>query len=1075
MHFLVAAFSLDHLISSYLLLAIFALIALLAILSYPIGLLGWLFRQIGALAKGCATLGFRVWRVLFSWAPWPVFLALVGALHYLAWSDGEYPNLRLILAALGLMFMGVVACLAYVYLDLERYEVGRGYKTLYNPLKGQEIAVDLARYGSRVGIPLLAVATLATVSGFALLNQGLYQTIGRDWYALKVDRSGSSGAATVAGAVGSLSASQPQGAWTAAATLSTLPAAPDEPGYSDFLAYTLINLSRVVDLLDIAHTYNVAHITYVHQARWPASTLLILFKLFFTFVLLQQIFTSVRQYKLLGEAVQEYWSPHPPIQERARSILAQFGDSAVKPLLESLKSVQFLTAEQRAQLPPLLADMGPTVSPVLVKQLRDPNENVRAISVTALGHLHALEALPAMARLAQDSSEWVRQGLVEALEIICRSGTHVIQKKLYLRLAFQASRRWVGWVVRFRRWVLRHRLANPVELAVTTLRALAVDQATMVRSKAVLALGQLGPGAKSAAPELTRLLQDEDESVRCQAAEVLAKVSGGSAETVTALSSLLADASAEVRMAAARALGSLKDDAAPAVPRLVPLLQDPEEPVRQTVAEALSQIGHLEEQEQQLVKGLTSRDNVVRAQTAEALGTIGATAADTVPALIEALKDSNDRVRVKAAQALGKMGEAAAESVPALIQALRDEDSRVGTQAAQALGQVGETARAALPALQDALRHLNVELRAQAASALGKLGRAASSALPALRQAAHDKEGVVRSQAVLSLGELGSRDAAVEFCLLDALEDPDPQVRVAAVTSLGRRELPSDAVINALLTALQDTNHQIKVEVTRVLPRLAGGTPAVVEGLCELLKDDTPEVQVSAVLALGKLGPPAQAAGEPLLRALQTGAAPLREQVLRAFALIQPPQALTAFQAGLKDGEADLRKLASAGLMKTPEIPQEVLPALVEALKDPEVQVRSNVASVLSRLGKLPDEAIPLLIECTSNADDGLRLNAMRALQAVSPEVVRDVIPRLIDDTNVHVRLLAARFLLTVDVNHARAVEVVTEALGDPGQQLRKRAQEVIESLRAEGIQFRESTGEATSSAKGSGTSPTGL
>src|SRR5262249_58403352 len=133
------------------------------------------------------------------------------------------------------------------------------------------------------------------------------------------------------------------------------------------------------------------------------------------------------QFNLRGEAIQQFGSPHAPIQERARGTLAQYGDSAVRPLLDSVKAVPFLTVEQRTQIPLLLADMGPMAVPLLVKHLGDENENVRAVAVAALGHLHALEALPAMIPLVRDRSEWVRQGLVEALEIISRPGTHVIQ------------------------------------------------------------------------------------------------------------------------------------------------------------------------------------------------------------------------------------------------------------------------------------------------------------------------------------------------------------------------------------------------------------------------------------------------------------------------------------------------------------------------------------------------------------------------------------------------------------------------------------------------------------------------
>ena len=44
------------------------------------------------------------------------------------------------LAALGL---GLAAVLAYMFIDVERYEVARGYKALHDPLKGQKLAAEL--------------------------------------------------------------------------------------------------------------------------------------------------------------------------------------------------------------------------------------------------------------------------------------------------------------------------------------------------------------------------------------------------------------------------------------------------------------------------------------------------------------------------------------------------------------------------------------------------------------------------------------------------------------------------------------------------------------------------------------------------------------------------------------------------------------------------------------------------------------------------------------------------------------------------------------------------------------------
>ena len=156
----------------------------------------------------------------------------------------------------------------------------------------------------------------------------------------------------------------------------------------------------------------------VRQAAWPASTLLAGFKLFFTLVLLHQIFASLRQGKLLAETITDFWSPHEPIHERARNALPSYGAVAIGPLLGSLRSVPSLTKEQRDQLPLILETIGPSIIPALVRHLHDPHEHVRAIVAAALGQLHALETVPLLAALVRDPSDVVRQSVVEALGVL---------------------------------------------------------------------------------------------------------------------------------------------------------------------------------------------------------------------------------------------------------------------------------------------------------------------------------------------------------------------------------------------------------------------------------------------------------------------------------------------------------------------------------------------------------------------------------------------------------------------------------------------------------------------------------
>jgi HEAT repeat protein len=213
-----------------------------------------------------------------------------------------------------------------------------------------------------------------------------------------------------------------------------------------------------------------------------------------------------------------------------------------------------------------------------------------------------------------------------------------------------------------------------------------------------------------------------------------------------------------------------------------------------------------------------------------------------------------------------------------------------------------------------------------------------------------------------------------------------------------------------------------------------------------LLEDDNATVQALTAQALGRLGSAAALAGETLLRLTQTGEANVREHALRAIAQIQPPQAVAAFLAGLKDALPEARKLASAGLIKVTEMPPEVIPALLEALRDPESQVRANAARVLTRLPELPAEAIAPLIECATDPDDKVRLSAALALRLAPPARLRDAFSHLLADPNPRLRLLAAGSLLDADAADPEAAAALIQALADPVPRVRRSALEWIES-----------------------------
>src|SRR5687767_9263425 len=111
-------------------------------------------------------------------------------------------------------------------------------------------------HGERLGPMMLIISAAATIAGFALLNQAIYATFGSAWYRI----------------------SDPEA----------------QPAFLDFLAFSLIHLMRVVDILDVARTSQLVNISFVRQGAWPVTLLVSIFKSFFMLVLVQQIISAIR-------------------------------------------------------------------------------------------------------------------------------------------------------------------------------------------------------------------------------------------------------------------------------------------------------------------------------------------------------------------------------------------------------------------------------------------------------------------------------------------------------------------------------------------------------------------------------------------------------------------------------------------------------------------------------------------------------------------------------------------------------------------------------------------------------------
>ena len=185
-------------------------------------------------------------------------------------------------------------------------------------------------------------------------------------------------------------------------------------------------------------------------------------------------------------------------------------------------------------------------------------------------------------------------------------------------------------------------------------------------------------------------LSNSSPEVRARAAQVL--VHFGS-QAVPVLTRNLKDAEAAVRWASAIARGQIGLAAKDAVPALTHALGDPEAMVRAGAEYALGRIDPEPPYEGRTFAewqgDLRDPSPEVRKRAVQTLAHFGSRG---VALLTQTLRDADANIRWAAAGALGQIGPTAKDAVPALVEALGDTEATVRAGAEYALGQIDPVA-----------------------------------------------------------------------------------------------------------------------------------------------------------------------------------------------------------------------------------------------------------------------------------------------------------------------------------------------------------------------------------------------
>lgn len=284
---------------------------------------------------------------------------------------------------------------------------------------------------------------------------------------------------------------------------------------------------------------------------------------------------------------------------------------------------------------------------------------------------------------------------------------------------------------------------------------------------------------------------------------------------------------------------------------------------------------------------LRDEDAAVRAETARALGTLGAAA--VAPALIRTVGDVEPAVSAAAEQALADAGAAVADE---LVEGLATADETHGARIAALLGRLGDGPQRLATALATTL----IEVRFNAALGLAALGPGrAGFAVPALAAVSASSNARVRAAVKRALSVLDPRPPQTPPPI--AVAGFDEHVLAAEVLVAAK---PSLDAVGALGIArhLADARPVVRANAAVALGVVGGE----VSTLAAALRDDAPEVRQAAARGLDLLGDVAIATIAPVLvRSLADGA--LRDQVAAMLGARAMPAIDDALVRGLDRDE----------------------------------------------------------------------------------------------------------------------------------------------------------------------------
>ena len=518
------------------------------------------------------------------------------------------------------------------------------------------------------------------------------------------------------------------------------------------------------------------------------------------------------------------------------------------------------------------------------------------------------------------------------------------------------------------------------------------DEHSPDRDRAALALGCLGPDARSAVPDL-----------------------------ITA-----AGHPGHVRFAC-DALGRIGMHAELAIPLLMERIRE-QSTQRDGLAyansdlQALARIGA--PAVPILTESLTARDEAFRPFAADALGRIGPPAKAAVPSLIwalsdEAQRDAFDPLRYKAVVALGRIGPEARPAIPALERLFADNmlgEWEPFHELVQALDRLGS------PPVDPLLAMFLGEKSPYAATELAGLGPRAGAAVPRLRAALADPRIQVRVDAAVALAWIAPPAPESLPVLIDALKN-HPDEATAVPAALGHLGPFASAAIPALIAEVERGNALgVYTALIQVDPQAKQCLRTLITGV----NGDEPDDVYEAIECLSLLGPRAAEAAPALAITLT--------RKNEGFSMTNSNPQIAAAKALGRIGPNPATMRALVGALghrgQTENFDGRIIIDTYAA---------DSAATALGSFGPEAKEALPELIACLAWVGDdddtwSLRRSAALALGRIGPDAKLAIpaLRALLQSENPDIRDAARVALVQIDPSERADLEDYTASISEP-------------------------------------------